>query len=58
MKKVLLYLSMLLAIGLLSACSSDDGENNSDSITIIYHVLNENGQESTVFKLATNLCSN
>ncbi len=55
MKKILLpsslptlYFSMLLAIGLLSACSND-GENNSDNITVIYHVLNENGQESTVF---------
>ena len=48
MKKILYIFSMLLAMGLTSACSSET-DNNGENLTVTYHVLNENGQESTVF---------
>ena len=44
MKRKAIFLSLLLAIGLFSGCSSDDGE-----VTAIYHLLDENGQETSDF---------
>ena len=48
MKKIFLFFSMLLAMGLSSACSSDD-DNDDGDILVIYHALDKNGIEATTF---------
>ena len=54
MKKIFLFFSMLLAMGLSSACSSDD--DCSDTVQINFVLLNENKEPTQVFKYGEDIC--
>ena len=58
MKKVLLYFSMLLAIGLLSACSSTDESDSTDTSSCISGIVHYDGQGQYVYISELNMPDN
>ena len=50
MKRILFIMAyVLLAIGLAGCSKDDDSNDGNNAIKVIYHVLDKNGQETSVF---------
>ena len=58
MKKVCVYFSMLLTIGLLSACSSTDESDSTDTSSCISGIVHYDGQGQYVYISELNMPDN